>query len=642
MGALNPLFLLAGLSIAVPIYLHLFHRHQARRLSFPALRYLERTEREHARQIRLRQILLMIARVLALLLVVGAGSRLFFSGRGASHPPTAAVLIVDNSLSSGLVVGEVRVLDELKGLARTAVDGATDGDRFWVLRAGEPWLPAIPGGAAEARAAIEAIDATESQGDLSDALTRAARLLASSSLEHKEIHLLSDLQASAFPGLRISIDSIPVIVWRGHAGGAANRALTEVVVGGGLPPLEGQRTDVTVAALEPQTEADTSHVPLRLVVDERIRGATTIPAGAQTTIAMPPTGGGWIQGYVDADPDNLRADDRRYFAFRSRAAPRVALTGDAGIFVREAMAVLEEAGRIERSSVASADLVLAESASGLDAAPDGAAIFVVPPSDPTLLPALNRRLADAGIAWRVSPAGGRGRVEIEGFRLPPALTGVWTTDPYLLAQEGDALTPSLSWADAGTDPWLVDGFDARGRRFLLLASPLNASGTNLPVSTGMLRFIDWVASEWAGAGGGTTRWTTGSHLSAPNRATHVTFPNGSLQEIDGTRMVRGTGRAGLYTFTEADTIVSVVAVNPPVDESRLAAIPEGRLEALLGAKPVVVDEAGDWEREIYRARQGPELWWPFLAAAMLLLLAETLMATSGERTPFARARDEHD
>ena len=33
----------------MPIYLHLFQRQETRRLSFPALRYLERTERETVR-----------------------------------------------------------------------------------------------------------------------------------------------------------------------------------------------------------------------------------------------------------------------------------------------------------------------------------------------------------------------------------------------------------------------------------------------------------------------------------------------------------------------------------------------------------------------------------------------------------------
>jgi hypothetical protein len=170
MGALNPIFLGAAVAVAIPIFLHLFQRHEAKRFSFPALRYLERTEREHARRIKLRQLLLLLTRVAILLLLVGAGARLVFGGRGASHPPTAVAIVLDNSLSSGLVLGETRVLDELKSLALAALAEATDEDRFWVIRAGEPWLPAIPGAAVEARSAIEATEASrwESPGGCGD------------------------------------------------------------------------------------------------------------------------------------------------------------------------------------------------------------------------------------------------------------------------------------------------------------------------------------------------------------------------------------------------------------------------------------------------------------------------------------------
>ena len=65
MGALTPLFLTAAVAVGVPIFLHLFQRHETRRVSFPALRYLERTEREHARRIRFRQLLLLLLRRLS-------------------------------------------------------------------------------------------------------------------------------------------------------------------------------------------------------------------------------------------------------------------------------------------------------------------------------------------------------------------------------------------------------------------------------------------------------------------------------------------------------------------------------------------------------------------------------------------------
>jgi hypothetical protein len=639
MGDLSPIFLLAGAVIAIPIYLHLFQRHETRRVSFPALRYLERTEREHARQIRLRQILLMLARIAVLLLLVGAGARLFFSGRGASHPPTAVVLILDNSMSSGLVVGEVRVLDELKALAVQTLDAATAEDRFWVIRAGEPWLPAIPGGTTETAAAIEATEVSDAAGDLSAALERAVRLLETSTLPNREIHLVSDLQATAFPDTDARpAGEFPVVVWHGDDHERPNRGLTAVVVGGGLPPLEGQRTEVTVAALEPVSDDDTSHVALRLVVNERIRGAATLPPGAQTTIALPASGSGWVQGYADADPDDLRADDRRFFAYRSRPAPAVASVGDPGIFVTEALAVLEDAGRTRPAGVATADVLFSADGEGLDRRGGNTATLIVPPSDATLLPALNRRLEAAGIPWRVSASPLSGEVDLSGTALAPALSEVRIRDRYELSMDGDPPAPTRTIGEADGAPWAVEGADAGGRRYLLIASALDAGGTSLPTSTGMLRFVEWVASEWAGSGGARPDLDTGSHISAPAAATHVRFPGGTEAEIDGTRTVRGTGEAGFYTFLAADTVLAVSTLNTPVSESRLAPLQDDALARAIGEEITEVTRASAWDNAVFRTRQGPELWWPFLLGVLALLGLEALMATSGERNPLAFRR----
>jgi hypothetical protein len=175
----------------------------------------------------------------------------------------------------------------------------------------------------------------------------------------------------------------------------------------------------------------------------------------------------------------------------------------------------------------------------------------------------------------------------------------------------------------------VEGTDAAGRRYLMIGSPMDQASTTLPVSTGMLRFVDWVASEWAGAGGVATDLAAGVHLPAPAAATHVRFPSGVEREIDGTRTVRGTGEAGLYTFLAADTTVAVVALNPPSEESRLAPLDPDDFRDAIGREVVGVDRTDDWQRATFRARQGPELWWPLLVAALILLLAESLMATSG-------------
>ena len=76
----------------------------------------------------------------------------------------------------------------------------------------------------------------------------------------------------------------------------------------------------------------------------------------------------------------------------------------------------------------------------------------------------------------------------------------------------------------------------------------------------MVRFIDWVANEWAGTGMGHTDYEAGDELSAPREATHVRFPYGEEFEIDGTRVVRGTSKVGFYDFLNSDAILDVVAL----------------------------------------------------------------------------------
>lgn len=630
MGALNPIFLAAAVAVGVPLFLHLFQRHRARRLSFPALRYLERTEREHARQIRFRQLLLLFLRMAILLLLVLAGARLFVRGRGAAHPPTALAVVLDNSASSGRVVGERRVLDQLKELALATLEDAGPDDRIWVLRAGEPWSTAAPLPPSAARVRVEDTEVSAARGDLSAALTRAAELVATSDREAREVHLLSDLQGTAFAaGQDAAVPGdLDVVVWRAPGPEAPNRALVGVLVGGGLPPLVDQRTDVTVAT---QAGPDSVELAVRLVVDGRIRGATTVPAGSQASIPLPAVPAGWVEGWVEMDPDDLGLDDRRAFAFRARPAPTLAVRGVPGDFVGQAVEVLREAGRVATPAGGRApDLLLAVEGQGLDAAGSGGAVLVLPPTDAAVLPALNRRLAEAGIPWRYARGTDGGEAPLAGLDLPEPLQEVRARRWYALALDGTPATPPNTLAQVAGRPWAVEGETASGLRYLLLASPLDEASTTLPVSAEMVRFVDWAAGAWAAVGGGPVERPAGEPLTAPRDARSVLLPDGTLVPVDGTRTVRGTDQVGHYTFLDADSaVVSVTAVNPVPAESALEPLEEDALEGRIGGRLTVVERADRWDRAVFRARRGPELWFPLLLAAAVLLLAESLVAASG-------------
>ena len=60
---------------------------------------------------------------------------------------------------------------------------------------------------------------------------------------------------------------------------------------------------------------------------------------------------------------------------------------------------------------------------------------------------------------------------------------------------------------------------------------------------------------------------------------------------------------------------------------------EDELSEVLGTAAVSVDREESWSGAIFRTRQGPELWWPLLLAAVALMVMETLLAAAGRVEP---------
>ncbi|MBT3202523.1 MAG: VWA domain-containing protein [Phycisphaerales bacterium] len=75
MTFMNPWLLLGTLGIGLPILAHLLNRFQVKRTDWAAMRFLNRSVRVRSRQIRLRDILLLLLRCLAVLLLVLAFSK---------------------------------------------------------------------------------------------------------------------------------------------------------------------------------------------------------------------------------------------------------------------------------------------------------------------------------------------------------------------------------------------------------------------------------------------------------------------------------------------------------------------------------------------------------------------------------------
>jgi hypothetical protein len=640
MGLLNPILLALGLAAAVPLLLHLLQRQQGVRVAFPALRYLRRAEKESARRIRVRQILLMMLRIAAVLLIAFAAARPFTRAGGAGHSPTAAVIILDNGLSSGVIDGDARIIDALKARALELLELAGPEDRFWLLRAGDAGTPALPGDAETTAQRVRDVQPAGASVDLGTALQHAAALLAAGADGRAaEIHLLSDLRVRSFTApVSAAAGAPPVVVW--HPGGEPppNRAVADVEVGGGLAALAGERTTLTATIAGDGDDT----VSVRLVVDERLVAAARATPGATAVLSLPPRGPGIVTGRVEIDADALHADDVRHFVARVLPPRAVAMAGDAP-FIGDALEVLVEAGRVRRTGAAGADVVIMPAALGLESAGATTATVVLPPVEPVEIAAVNRRLAAAGIPWRYAPpAAGETRFAEVTAAAGAERTGPEAADPllralhnvrlrltYPLQHESPAPGETVLLRLADGQPWAVRGERTDGGIYVLLGSPLTAEASTVPTSAAMLPLLDRLTAAWSLAQPPRTDLHAGAAIDVPADATAVQLPDGTREPVaPGT--YRLGAQPGVYRVLRADSVIAAYAVNAPAAASDLARLDRRGLgDRLPGWSLHVTSDAAAYHRAAFRERLGRELWRPLLFALLAVLVVETLVAAAG-------------
>src|SRR6185436_11698431 len=102
MWFLNPLFWLGISALAAPVLVHLVRRTRARKIEFPALVFVRQVPQRTIRRRTLRNLILLLLRCLAILLIVLAFTRPFFTSRSAAKENDAGgatVILIDSSLS---------------------------------------------------------------------------------------------------------------------------------------------------------------------------------------------------------------------------------------------------------------------------------------------------------------------------------------------------------------------------------------------------------------------------------------------------------------------------------------------------------------------------------------------------------------
>ncbi|HZS40212.1 MAG TPA: BatA domain-containing protein [Polyangia bacterium] len=341
MSFLAPGFVAFAALFVVPIAIHLIGRSRAKVRRFAAIDLLLRSERRVARRTKLRQLLLLAVRALAIAAVPLILAKPFVEAAsdlpGAVSGSQSAVIIIDDSMSMSLKLDGSTLLDRALERARRIVSAlGADADCAIVLgsRAGGAPVPELTADRARLARALDAIRPSDRATDLSGALKRSAQILHSASRPERRVYLLSDLAAHGFErDPPWAAGAGPELVSVDVSGGAAltNRAITDLRVepAANLGP-RASRISVDVANFSSSAAKEVA-VTLRVDGKAVAKGLVDVAPGQKVTKrffhsftrADDAAEIGMHDVEARLDPDALPDDDRRFVRLEVRRDLRV-------------------------------------------------------------------------------------------------------------------------------------------------------------------------------------------------------------------------------------------------------------------------------------------------------------------------------
>ena len=640
---LNPLLLFGLAAGILPILIHRLIQRKAIPRDFSAVRLLLQSERIMARPQRLKHILLLALRVLAVVSLVLLMARPVMMPQGllAMTEGGVKVLILDNSLSMGY--REER--GERYALAKKAAKEIIQRAKSQSLI-----IPTVPIGATgdreirwmgpeEAMKGVEAIPLSFGRGDPASALGRAYRELRDFK-GPKEILILSDMARGdweSFDLSKMGIVSAEATVHFVRIGGAkrdsnftvkrVGLAEGDVVVGG------PSRLEVTVVNFSDRSGSPLVYLYLSgIKMDQK---TVELKAGGEGKIFFElfPDRPGWMDGEIRLSGDPLAGDDVFYFPLKIRERVKVLIVdGDSGRSLQtsesyylthalnpgdaEASSFLSRV--VTEGELTALDLKSYEALFLLNVSkPSGSKLASFLESGKPVFLFLGDRVSLDEynriplFPWRLREIKGS-----EGTRIAQA---DYNYEPMKLfsGPPGESLRNAsirqyfkiegaaknlLSLGNG--DPLLLQANQGKGQLFLFTSSA-NIKWNDLPLKAAYLPLIQGLLKAAVG-------------LSRDSLPAGIRYGEPFEEKSSPTQVGGPPGGPGIYKFSLSSGEMRR-GLNPPLEESDLSKVSEEEMQKRFGTIKIKMLEYK--EEGMSEGLAGRKELWPFLLAFLLVVLA---------------------
>jgi hypothetical protein len=360
MTFLNPLVLLGLAAAAIPVLIHLLSRRKLRTVDFSSLRFLKELQQTSIRRLKIRQLLLLILRILLIAALVMAFARPVLHGPLAgtlgNQSANSIVILLDDSPSmavrseKGELFAQAReTASAILSLAREN-DGVTLATLSGTSRTDTLGPPEPP---SATRTTLQHLGLSKTSVPLFTALKKALHTLSLTPTANREIYVVTDGQASQCAIPETPGDSVTpgpgtpqVFMLTLPAGTQDNTGISSVEILSNI--LSTGRPVMMHATLRNAGNRMLKGSMISIYLDgARVaQHAVDIPPLTSVVIqfSVVPKRPGILTGYCALEDDALDADNRAHFVLMIPPRIRVALSGPSPAETRYAYLALTLSG----------------------------------------------------------------------------------------------------------------------------------------------------------------------------------------------------------------------------------------------------------------------------------------------------------
>jgi hypothetical protein len=342
MTFLNPTFLFALLASAIPILIHLLNLRRLKTVEFSSVKFLKELQFSRIRSLKIKQLILLMLRVLGIVFLVLAFARPVIKGYLfkpilSGQAKSSVVIILDNTLSMASVDENGKFINQAKSIANGIASLLNESDEFALIR-----LSDIPDVSTDGfihdvgylKKLIEETNFVYSHKKITDAITVAGRIIENSKNLNREIYIISDFQKSEFTSeikkdFKLSPDVKVFLVNVGNFT-KGNLSVDKVEIKNRI--IFSGRTLALEANVTNHGDSDVENYVVSVFLNGRrvAQKSVNLAGKSSKTVdfnILTEEMNGFVDGFVEIEDDNFNFDNRRYFTLYIPNEIKILLVG---------------------------------------------------------------------------------------------------------------------------------------------------------------------------------------------------------------------------------------------------------------------------------------------------------------------------